>query len=67
MCLRCAKAAYSSRITIQLEQKGSAEPPLIGRTAREELRVSVEIGCTNLLLQYKKKSNNMLEPITQPK
>lgn len=35
MCLRCAKAAYSSRISIQLQRKGSAEPPLIGRATRE--------------------------------
>lgn len=37
MCLRCAKAAYSSPISIQLQLEGSAELPLIGRTAREEL------------------------------
>lgn len=36
MCLRCAKAAYSFHISIQLQQKGSAELPLIGRAAREE-------------------------------
>lgn len=35
VCLRCAKAAYSSRISIQLQQKGYAELPLIGRAARE--------------------------------
>lgn len=40
MCLRCAKVAHSSRIAIQLQQKGTAELPLIGRAAREELCVS---------------------------
>ncbi len=42
MCLRCVKAAYSSSISIQLQQKDSAEPPLIGRTVTEELRLPVE-------------------------
>lgn len=55
MCLRCAVAAYSSPISIQLQHKGSAELPLIGRT--EELCLGRTSWGTKFLLQENKQQH----------
>lgn len=66
MCLRCAKAAYSSSVSIQLQLEDSAKLPLIGRAAREELvRLTVEPGVHKVLAEGI--SNSMLQNITTGK
>lgn len=64
MCLRCAKAAYSSSIPIQLQLEDSAKLPLIGRAAKGEelVRLTVEHRVPKVLAA--RKSNSMLENIT---